>query len=571
MIIKLKKTFLQIGSIIHPNFTQGFFYVTFLGLLMAFLDLVGISFMFYVISLVLGISEGGKIPIISQYLTDNHFILLTAVSALFVLYLLKNIFVILCNKVQLKFAFEVGAKVSQQRYHQLIKREATYFSSEKSTDIMNQIIGAGVLIPENIIIPFVIWVSEVLLILLIGIALAAYNIKLFLFLFIIFFPAILIIFYVNQIKIKKLGRNIHQQMPFIYDNLLQLNRGIDVIKLWHSESHFGDLFRKTRDTLYRNKKELQLRMYFIPIRVFEMVALFGIFALVIYSYLMNTTSEIANIMAVYAAVAFRILPSINRIVGSTNQIISHQYVFEHFNDFSFKENEEYKGYGSLKYKNKILLKNIHFQYEPQKKCITNLSLEINRGGIIGVQGKNGEGKTTLLKIICGIINPKEGNIQVDDTVITSENKHSYHLLFSYVSQEAFLVLGSVRDNLQFYKTNQNQAHEDLKMIEILRKVGLMDWFESLPDGLNSKIGEWGKTLSGGQKQKLAIARSIYKDTQVFICDEITNGLDAQSVKQLLALLQDLSQSGKTIILSSHIASDLNICTKKFELSNGTFK
>ena len=565
------KTFINIQSVIHPRFTRGFLWIVFFGLIIAILDLFGISLIFYVISIAMNINaetfHSNLLPDIflnSQY---HQYSILFAAILVLMLYALKNGIILIFNKKQLDFAFHVGEIVSQRRYEKIIQEKSLYFSKEKSTDIINEIIGAGVLLPEHIIIPSIVLVSELLLIILVGLALSIYNPLLFLFILMIFVPSIFLIFYFNQKKLKYLGRNIHLQMPLVYDNILQFNKGIDVVKLWGAEGHFVEGFRNIRNTLYQHKKKLHLNMHFIPIRVFEMVAIFGIVVLIFYAFFSNNILHLTSILAIYAAVAFRILPSINRLIGSSNQIISNKYIFDNFRDFNFEAAPQGSIKKDLIFQKKLTLENIQFRYTQNQSCLEKITLVIKKGAIVGIIGKNGEGKTTLLKIICGIIMPDKGKISVDDLMILEDDINSYYDLFSYIGQDPFITLGTIKENIQFFREDLSED-ADKRIWNILKQVGLEDFVKKLPAGLETKIGENGKNLSGGQKQKLAIARALYKNTQIFICDEITNGLDSESVSQLLTIVKALSEAGKTIIISSHIQTDLKLCEFLYEINNG---
>lgn len=571
MFEELIKTLKNIKAVIHPRFTKGFLWIVFFGLIIAILDLFGISLIFYVISVAINFNTE---TFFSHLLPDcflssqNHpYFILFAAFLVFVLYALKNGVILFFNKKQLDFAFHVGEVVSQCRYEKIIQEKSLYFSKEKSTNIINEIIGAGVLLPEHIIIPSIVLVSELLLIILVGIALSIYNPLLFLFILMIFIPSIFLIFYFNQKKLKYLGRNIHLQMPLVYDNILQFNKGIDVVKLWGAEGHFIEGFRNIRNTLYEHKKKLHLNMHFIPIRVFEMVAIFGIVVLIFYAFFSNNILHLTSILAIYAAVAFRILPSINRLIGSSNQIISNKYIFDNFRDFNFDTVFQAPTNKELTFQKKLTLENIQFRYAQSQACLENIALEIKKGTIIGIVGKNGEGKTTLLKILCGIITSDKGKILLDDLPILEEDAKAYYDLFSYIGQDPFIILGTIKENIQFFREDMLEDADE-RIWNLLKQVGLEYYVKKMPDGLETKIGESGKNLSGGQKQKLAIARALYKNTQIFICDEITNGLDSESVAQLLTILKALSEAGKTIILSSHIQTDLKLCELLYEINDG---
>lgn len=215
--------------------------------------------------------------------------------------------------------------------------------------------------------------------------------------------------------------------------------------------------------------------------------------------------------------------------------------------------------------NKIILKNIEFSYNEDKKVINNLSLEINKGDFIGIIGLSGAGKTTLADIIMGLLPPQSGEIYVDSTKLTNENFSKFRHIIGYVPQQINVLDKSFKENVA-WGIPDNEINEE-GVIKALKAAKLYDFVSQFKDGIDAKplIGSNG--LSQGQKQRLSIARALYRDPEVLIFDEATSSLDVQVESEITDMLSSLSNS-KTIIAIAHRLSTLKACNKLVYLKDG---
>ena len=211
----------------------------------------------------------------------------------------------------------------------------------------------------------------------------------------------------------------------------------------------------------------------------------------------------------------------------------------------------------ISFQKKIDIKNISFAYENKKNIINDLNLLIIKKDFIGIFGKSGTGKTTLLEIILGLLSPKKGTIKSDGKDIFS-NYLSWFNLIGYIPQSPIFFDDTIANNILFEKRNQKYQKRDI--INCLKLVNLKFRNNKIFSG---KIGENGKKLSEGQKQRLAIARSIYRNPKILILDEITSSLDEKNEQIIIKLLKKLNNT-KTIIFVSHKKSSLKYCNKIFE-------
>ena len=206
---------------------------------------------------------------------------------------------------------------------------------------------------------------------------------------------------------------------------------------------------------------------------------------------------------------------------------------------------------------KILIENISFSYG-EKLVLDNLNLSVESGGTYGIIGVSGGGKSTLLKLVSGLYETQTGKISIGN----SENPIGRRKLVSMVMQNSTLFPASIRDNI----TCGHEVDED-SLQRACDNAHLSEWIFSLPEGLDSFVGERGSRVSGGQAQRIAIARAILKGAPVVLLDEPTSALDAETADAVLDSLTGLT-AGKTVLHVSHQAETLKNCDMIFRLEDG---
>ena len=219
----------------------------------------------------------------------------------------------------------------------------------------------------------------------------------------------------------------------------------------------------------------------------------------------------------------------------------------------------------IKFNESINLENIFFKFPNQTNNIINdVSLSIKKGEKIGIIGSSGSGKTTLINILLKFHNDYKGAIKIDNTVLNDEHLKSWRKLIGYVKQDIFLMDASILDNITFNDSNPDQA----RLKSAVEQSSLTNFINSLPEGLNTKIGERGSSLSGGQKQRLSIARSLYRNAEILIFDEATSALDNQTEQEVSDAIDQLSNTQKTIMIIAHRLTTLKNCDRIYELKEG---
>jgi ABC-type multidrug transport system fused ATPase/permease subunit len=221
----------------------------------------------------------------------------------------------------------------------------------------------------------------------------------------------------------------------------------------------------------------------------------------------------------------------------------------------------------LPFRDRIAMENLSFSYLGRRQpAIDDISLDIARGSSIALTGKTGSGKSTLVDLLMGLLDPAGGRILIDGVPLSRENRRQWQRNIAHVPQTIFLSDDSIARNIAFGLPGD--AIDVERAIEASRKAQLHDFVQTLPQGYDTLVGERGVRLSGGQRQRLGIARAIYKQAPVLVFDEATSALDDSTEKAVMDALEKLGQEGHTLILIAHRLSTVALADVVVRLENG---
>ena len=346
--------------------------------------------------------------------------------------------------------------------------------------------------------------------------------------------------------------------------------GLKDVKLLGREKFFINNFD------YHNHGLASMRMkqdflQAIPRLWLELLAVYGL-ALLVLTILFQgkPTESLIPILGLFAGTSFRLLPSTNRII---NRIQTVRYTIPVvnvlFEEFSIiRKNFDVKNENLLQkksFKRTLELKNVSYIYKGTSlPSLVDVSIKISRGESVGFIGKSGAGKSTLINLILGLLTPNNGSVLVDDDNIQS-NIRSWQNQVGYVPQSIYLTDDTLRKNIAF---GLDESEIDESALKTAIKTSQLDqYFSSLPNGADTYVGERGIRLSGGQLQRIGIARALYHKPEVLVLDEATSSLDNETEKELMMEVNSLKNS-KTIIIVSHRLSTVSQCDRIYSMSKG---
>jgi len=309
----------------------------------------------------------------------------------------------------------------------------------------------------------------------------------------------------------------------------------------------------------------------IPRFFLEAVAFGGILSLTLYLMLKDKNfSDTLPIISLYAFAGYRLMPSMQQVYGALTQIkfsgAALTTLHSGFIDMA-KDESQSVAEASITYKKMISLQNISFTYPDSKTmALKDVTLEIKSNTTVGIVGKTGSGKSTIVDVVIGLLNPDVGSLVVDKERITDINRCSWQSLIGYVPQSIFLSDDSIAANIAF---GLSKDLIDLEAVELAAKTANLHDFvvNDLEYGYSTIIGERGIRLSEGQRQRIGIARALYHKPQVLILDEATSALDNLTEQAVMDAISNLHHE-VTIIMIAHRLSTVKECDQIFLLDRG---
>ncbi len=334
------------------------------------------------------------------------------------------------------------------------------------------------------------------------------------------------------------------------------------------QNFYNNLFLKSYSKLTRGNEENRF-LYSAPRPIIETLLLISIGIIIsLYSDNYSSLENLLPNIAVLAIASQRIMPLLNQLYAGH---MSNVDALPHTNfiiNFLTKPLTKVikKKIKPMKFKNKITIKNVSFNYSygNDSKILKDVSFEIFSGSRIGIIGKSGSGKSTIADLILGLLNPSKGNILVDGKNIKNK-KQSWFANVASVPQNIFITDQSIAENIAFGK--EKNMINLLEVKDAAKKAQIDEFISMKRNNYNNLIGEKGVKISTGQRQRLAIARALYKKSKLIIFDEATSSLDSTSEKNILKTIFSLTRKKYTLVLISHKLSNLKRCDHIYKVQN----
>lgn len=262
---------------------------------------------------------------------------------------------------------------------------------------------------------------------------------------------------------------------------------------------------------------------------------------------------------------FRMMPVIGVVIQSRTEIKGFLPAFEQIERLTLKAKKMQHKNGTkiLKSIENISLNDIQFSYQTRKDVLKNINVNINKGDNIAIVGTSGSGKTTLIDILLGLHSPQKGSFLVNNVDFNDYDIESYRKIIGYVPQEPFLFNTSILENFRWSKPDCTEK----EIWESLEISNCLDFVKQLPNGLKTNLGDRGGSISGGQRQRLALARAIIKNPSLLILDEATSSLDNESEKHIQKSINEISKN-ITMVTIAHRLSTIKNSNFVYVMENG---
>jgi len=540
---------------------------TFIG---ALLESFGLAAFIPIIEFVSGESLIGiskyfeNLDIISLSNINPIFIL---VSLLFLIFLIKNFYLAFFFWYESKFVFQAKANLINNLFSNYIFKNYNFHVNNNSSKLISNLTVETDIFGNCLSSLIAIIVESILLIILFGfIFFLNPFVSLVLFSLSFFF---LYFLYIMLRKItKKLGGDRVVVDAIRQKTLQQSFNGIKEIIVFDNREYFVRYFGKLID----NIKSFVIKFTFINKLQKILVEMFVIISIIFFIILLvhqgYDHSKITALIGVYLIAIIKIVPSINKTVTAINYLQYASKSLHTLNQEMYiktqkdKTNEILSEKNKINFNQKINFVNVSFKYS-EKNVLEDITFELKKNSFIGLIGESGSGKSTLCNLMLGLYEPSTGQILSDGEDIF-KNPKSYQSLIGYVPQSIFLLDDTIKNNIAFGIDEKNILEKNI--IETIKYSSLKNFVEKLPNKLNQFVGERGIKISGGEKQRIGIARALYRNPQLLILDEPTTALDRNSEKKIINEIE-LLKNNTTIFLITHKMENLKNADYIFKIEN----
>tara|TARA_B100000989_G_scaffold298564_1_gene288471 strand:- start:1674 stop:3407 length:1734 start_codon:yes stop_codon:yes gene_type:complete len=566
------RSLIKIFEILDKKEKYFFYFLVFLSILVMLLEIIGLSLIIPIISLILSDDIIYKFPglfeKISFFIEIEKNNLLQFFTILFVLFILiKNIFIFFYLFLQNLFVKNFDRKLAKKLFGTYLNMPYYKLFEGSSGTLVNNI---NVVVPTigSFLLNFLILITEIIIILgLITFFLIKQPVSTFI-LCLVFGLSSFIYYLFFKKKFKIWGRERVINSALSNKILLQAFSAKKDLRVNDIQDYFLDKYSKYNFVSILNI--YLIRLFSSTPKLFLEILGVMVLGLLIQLYVLDNkiNNDLVIDMSLYVFGLVKILPSISKILNNFSTIKSGSTAINIvYKDLSqdYLKGQKNKNNLKINFNNEINFKEINYRYpNTSKHILKNLNFEIKKGEKILICGESGQGKSTFLDLLLGLINPSRGQVLVDGVNI-KKNFKNWRKKIGYVPQDIYLFDDDIKKNIAIgLETNEIDLN---KVRKALKKSSLNKYLKNNnKKNINMIVGEDGINLSGGQKQRIAIARAIYKTSNLLIFDEATSGLDKQTE---MKIVKDILKLGKdtTIIFVTHRTYLNKYFDKMYELKN----
>lgn len=582
MIYLIKKIFLTIGK----NFIKNFFFFQILIIFSSIFEILAILSVGPFVAVLFNnnlIFANKKIHYIYSFLHfDNPESFLFFLGFLsFVIIFISSILSLFVNWRLIIFSQNLGYNLSNRLFKFFLKKRWVFFLKNKKSELIskiqidvmrltNEVLRSLLIINSKIVLTTFIFT----LLVFVSWHLALISILAFSLFYLLFYFVIRKIILENSFNITRYS---NERIKILNESFY----GIKQIILSNVGNYFYNKFSDTSKILSKSLAN-NLILSQVPKNILELLSLFLIIFIILFltKFFNKDFSVIFPIIAIYSLSAFKLIPSLQQIYSGFVSIKGSYASFDRIEKdlknslYLDCKNIKHLTYDENNSKNlfnhSLHFKNISFKYPGNKKdTLKNINFKIFKNEKIAIVGLNGSGKSTLLDLILGLLKPSSGNFYIDGSLLTESKIDFWQKKISYIYQNSILFDGTIVDNITFGADNKKNINKS-RINQIVTQVGIRSLLKKLPKDLNYQIGESGSLLSGGQKQKIILARSLYKNSDIIVIDEATSALDSFSEKIIINHFINKIKN-KTIIIVSHKINLLKKVDKIFLIDDGKIK
>lgn len=520
-------------------------------------------------------------------------------AGVILLYIAKNLYFIFMSWIRVKFSGKIGREISVKMFASYLSRGYEFFLNINYGQFCRGVVGDTSAV-SSVIFSIFSLVAEILTIACICIFMFFADWSIALVVLVLAIVCVLLIFFLFRKKMFEAGVEARKYSIKIDQALAQSFLGVKDVLLLRKQKHFiGEYERNKIEVQKLECKQTVAKES--PAYIIEGICVSGLMmAVCVRIIFRGTDPHFIAVLAAFAVGAFRVLPSLGRISSALNTLTGllpsidalcehvlqrEAYVREHpeasfvaadkklkwglisrdaqySNNDALREERKYTP-NEDKFHASLELRNISFRYsEELGYVLRNVNLTIKKGQAIALIGTSGAGKSTLADILLGLLIPQEGGVYMDGDKIT-DIPERWAATIGYVPQSVFLADISIRENVAFGERVENI--DDDRVREALERAELKEFIDTLPEGMETAVGDRGVRLSGGQRQRIAIARALYHRPEILVLDEATSALDNETETAIMSAIDSL-QGQVTMIIVAHRLTTVRNCDVIYEVN-----
>jgi ATP-binding cassette, subfamily B, bacterial PglK len=584
-VTKLKDTIKKLWVLFNKKDKKKFLLLFFMLIIAAIFETAGIGLIVPFVGIVTDPAKIQQQWILSyiyktlSFQSTNTFILF-AVGVLLTVFIIKNTYLLLFYYLQYRVIFNQKVKLSSTLFKEYLTKPYSFHLQRNSAELLRNINGEvpkvfdGILLASFQLLTEILVIISILTLLIVTAPVATITSG------ILLGGSVFIFFRIFRNKITYLGKE-NQRVG--REMIKWVNQGIGAskeVKVSGKESYFVDSYEKqskimASNTIYKSILD-QLPRLFIETLLVSVVLI----TMIILVFQGTDSSTLVGTMSLFAMAAFRLMPSINRIVATLSSIrfskpgltvVYDDLINDNEGTIRIQEEQTVEprsvkvNINEKTFLHSINLENVYFRYPNHREYfVKNLSLTIPIGKSVAFIGTSGAGKTTIVDLILGLFEPEKGRLTVDGKEL-NELLPIWQNKIGYIPQSIYLSDETIRKNVAF-----GIAEKDIDESAVRRAIHdaqLKGFVDSLPEGLDTVVGERGVRLSGGQRQRIGIARALYHNPEIIFLDEATSALDTETEKEIMKAIDDL-KGEKTLIIIAHRLSTIENCDIVFKVDNG---
>ena len=472
----------------------------------------------------------------------------------------KGLLVVGFSRFQNRYLLSLYRRLSFSLFSSYYRKGLLFIREQGSNRLGYEVNYMCFAFSQSMLAPLLCMVADGLLILLVTTALFVYDWLTVLVLYGSFLPFMVVYVWGVRKRVKKYGEQELQAKREQAKVVMDTFRGFTELEVSGAFPTRQEAFLEGLDKVTRSRVKLDTIMR-MPLFLSELSVIVGLAILVTCG-----TGDVKVLVGVFAVAAFRLLPALRTLLVGWTQVQKVMCCLDVLEE-GLKEEHPLTETPSrtINFDKEIQVCHLSYAYPGGELVLDDFNAVIRKGEYVGFRGYSGVGKSTLFNLLLGLLKPTKGEIRIDHAVLDAEVQTSWLRRVGYVPQEVFIFHGTLAENIALGSKVVDRG----RIQKILHQVCLDKWLQTLPDGIDTVLGESGGRLSGGQKQRLGIARALYKDIDVLLLDEATSALDNATEREVNETLIELKRTYErlTILSIAHRESSLAYCDRVITLEN----